>query len=250
MSLNSLGNVAYDQGDGASARALYEESLEIKREMGDKRGIARALNNLANVVSDLGDNSSARVLYEECLSQLREVGDRRGMGMVLSNLALIVLEQGDLDAAKKLLQESLEIKRSMGDKPGIGLSLNNLGIVALEQKEYEAAKEYFLEGLFLEHEIGAQHTLIYDLIGLAGLAMHLGLEEQDEKLTGRAVRLAAAAESQLTSIGASMEPIIRRLFERVVEESKTTLGEGSFAQAWNEGRTMTIEELLGYAKEA
>jgi predicted ATPase len=250
LALNSLGNVAYDQGDGVSARALYEESLAIRREMGDKRGIARVLNNLANVVSDMGDNAAARLLYEECLSQLREVGDRRGLGMVISNLALIVLEQGDLDAAQKLLEESLELKRSMGDKPGLGLSLNNLGIVALEQKKYETAKKYFLEGLFLEHEIGAQHTLIYDLVGLAGLAMHLGLEQRDDEQMRRAVRLASAAESHLTFIGATMEPIIRRLFERVVEDTKTALGDASFSQAWDKGKAMTMDEILVYVKEA
>lgn len=249
MALNSLGNVVYDQGDATSARTLYEESLAIKREMGDKRGIARALNNLANVVSDLEDNASARLLYEECLSQLGEVGDRRGMAMVLSNLGLIMFEQGDLEAAKKLHQESLELKRSIGDKPGIGTSLNNLGIVLLEQRDYDAANQYFVEGLFLEHEIGAQHALIYDLIGLAAVAMNIGLDGSNGRKAQRAVRLASAAEAHRTLIGASLEPIIRRLFERVMKETKTLLGEAAFTQAWEAGRTITVEELLAYVRE-
>ena len=247
MALNSLGNVASDQGDALSARALYEESLAIKREMGDKRGIARALNNLGNVASDLCDNASARILYEECLAQLREVGDRRGMGMVLSNLGLIVLEQGDLAAAKKLHEESLELKQGMRDKPGISVSLNNLGIIALEQKDYAAAKKYFLEGLLLEHEMGAHHTLIYDLIGLAGVSMNAALDHADEVEAQRAVRLASAADSHLTRMGATMEPIIRRLFERVVKETMTLLGDDRFARIWEAGQSMTVEELLVYA---
>lgn len=248
MALNSLGNVAYDQGDLTSARTLYEENLMIKREMGDKRGIARALNNLGNVVSDLGDNAAARLLYEECLAQLGEMGDRRGMGMVLNNLGLLVLEQGDLAEAQKLHEESLELKRSMGDKPGISLSLNNLGIIALEQKDYAAAKKYFLEGLALEREIGAQHTLIYDLIGLAGLAMQLGLDQAEGEQMRRAVRLAAVAEAQLAVIGASMEPIIRRLFERVVTETKTSLGEVAFTPLWEAARALSIDQVLEYVQ--
>jgi class 3 adenylate cyclase/tetratricopeptide (TPR) repeat protein len=247
--LNSLGNVAYDQGDQASARTLYEESLAIKREMGDKRGIARALNNLANVVSDLGDNASARVLYEECLTQLREMGDRRGMAMVLNNLGLLVQDQGELDAAKKLHEESMELKRVMGDKPGISLSLNNLGIVVLEQKDYLAAKNYFMEGLTLEQEIGARHTLIYDLIGLASVSMNISLNGSDERQARRAAILAATAATHLTSLGANMEPIIRRLFDLVLKETRNLLGDEKFDQAWKEGQSMTMEDVLVYVRE-
>ena len=38
--LNGAGNLAYGQGDYAGARALYEESLTIRRQLGDQQGIA------------------------------------------------------------------------------------------------------------------------------------------------------------------------------------------------------------------
>ena len=50
-SLNNLGNVAYVQDDYASARSLYEESLAIKRELGDKLGVAGCLEDLARPVA-------------------------------------------------------------------------------------------------------------------------------------------------------------------------------------------------------
>jgi hypothetical protein len=39
-SLNNLGAVAREQGDYPSARAHYEESLGIRREIGDRQSIA------------------------------------------------------------------------------------------------------------------------------------------------------------------------------------------------------------------
>ena len=47
--LNAAGVLAYYQGDYPAARALHEESLAIRRELGDRSGIAGSLNNLGNV---------------------------------------------------------------------------------------------------------------------------------------------------------------------------------------------------------
>jgi hypothetical protein len=58
--LNGAGNLAAFQGDFASARSLFEESLAIHSELGDKRGSALSLMNLGIVASDQGDYSWAR----------------------------------------------------------------------------------------------------------------------------------------------------------------------------------------------
>ena len=55
MALSNLGNAAQEQGNYAAARSLQEESLAISRELGDKRGIAGSLNSLGNVAKNQGD---------------------------------------------------------------------------------------------------------------------------------------------------------------------------------------------------
>jgi class 3 adenylate cyclase/predicted ATPase len=247
LALNNLGNVASDQGDNLAARALYEESLALKRELGDKRGIAGSLNNLGNVVSDQGDNAAARVLYEECLAQLREIGDKAGIARALNNLGIVALEQGEGTAAQVLHEESLAIKRGMGDKPGIAMSLNNLGIVAAELNDYAKAQAYYEESLKLAQEIGDKHTLIYNLVGLAEAATPPGSGPVGEGGAWRTARLAAAAETHLNSIGATMEPTVQRQFTRAVSRSKAGLSAAAFAAAWAEGQALTTEAAIAYA---
>ncbi len=46
--LNAAGVLSFDQADYPAARALHEESLAIRRELGDRSGIAASLNNLGH----------------------------------------------------------------------------------------------------------------------------------------------------------------------------------------------------------
>src|SRR5262249_43540658 len=73
--LNGAGVLAYRQGDYAAARSLYEESLAIRRELDDWRGIAASLNNLGVLAHEEGDYAAARPLYEESLALRRKLDD-------------------------------------------------------------------------------------------------------------------------------------------------------------------------------
>src|SRR5438105_4121141 len=86
----------------AYGRAVYQDSLAIRRELGDRPGIAASLNNLGLVAFEQGDYPAARALYEESLAIRRELGDRRGIALSLGNLGTVAFEQGDHLAARAL----------------------------------------------------------------------------------------------------------------------------------------------------
>ena len=88
-SFNTLGNVAYQQGDYPTARSLYEQSLALFRELGDKRGHGSVLQQPGDMwpISQ-GDYPTARSLYEQSLALRRELGDKRGIASSLLNLGM------------------------------------------------------------------------------------------------------------------------------------------------------------------
>jgi tetratricopeptide (TPR) repeat protein len=71
--LNSLGIVAKNQGDFARARQLHEESLEIKKKIGDREGIAYSLGNLGGVAAASGNLAEGMRLYGEALTILEQL---------------------------------------------------------------------------------------------------------------------------------------------------------------------------------
>src|SRR6266446_950637 len=71
--LNAAGVLSYHQGDYPAARALYEESLAIRRELGDRSGIAASLGTPGTVAVNQGDHPAARALQEQSLAIYREL---------------------------------------------------------------------------------------------------------------------------------------------------------------------------------
>ena len=94
--LNTAGVLAQLQADYTDAHRQHEESLAIRRQLGDRSGIAGSLNNLANVLALQGEYASARKLYEESLAIRRQLGDRNGMAVSLDNLGAVANDQRDL----------------------------------------------------------------------------------------------------------------------------------------------------------
>ena len=77
--------IAGEQCNFPAARALLEESLGIRRELGDRALTANTLNNLGILSFRQGEFGVARAFYEQSLASFREVGDRHGMAMTLLN---------------------------------------------------------------------------------------------------------------------------------------------------------------------
>jgi non-specific serine/threonine protein kinase len=118
--------VTWAQGDFAAARALFEESLAISRELGNRIGIGDSLNNLGMVAHDQGDYPTARMLFEEDLAIGRELRDRSEIARSLNNLGNLANSQGDYPTARMLFEEDLEIGREQGNRRLIVFALEGL----------------------------------------------------------------------------------------------------------------------------
>jgi tetratricopeptide (TPR) repeat protein len=81
--------VVAEQRDYAGAGTLLEESLAFVRELGDKGSIAALLTNLGTVASHNGDHVRARAFFDESLALRRDLVDRRGMIEVWEAMALV-----------------------------------------------------------------------------------------------------------------------------------------------------------------
>ena len=239
--LSDLGNVALRQGDLASARALYEESLAIKRQLGDWSGMAKTLNNLGNVAREQGDLASARALFEESLTFARELGDRGQIALLLGNLGFVACDQGDDAFARAQYDESLAIMRELGDRQGVARILTYLGRLAHSQEDFTAARALQEQGLTILREVGDRRMMIHALEGLAAADGALGSSL-------RAARIWGAAERLREDIGSPHSADERPGYELRVAAARAASGnDAAFNRAWQEGRAVTLEKAIALA---
>jgi non-specific serine/threonine protein kinase len=237
--LGNLGMVSYDQGDFAGANARHEESLALWRELGDQRGIARTLIALGNAVYSQGDEFAAESLYGQSLAIERELGDQRAIAIVLNNLGMVAaFHRGDYPTARGLHEEALVIRQELGDRWGIACSLANLGTTAFEQGEYASARALLTESLAIQRELADRLGIVGSLEALAALAFATGRPEAGARLGGQAARLRE-------EIGAPFPPWERLRYDRQVASGRALLGNDVvFDRAWEEGRSMTLEQAI------
>ena len=238
IALGNLGGVALDEGDFASARRLQEESLALARELGHWSGIANSLGSLGNIALYQADYPAARALFEECLAIMRKLGDRGGTGSALNNLGNVAYEQGDYPGARARLEESLAIKRDLGDRYSIANSLNILGDVAGELRDFSSARALYLEALMIRRELGERWGIAQSLQRLAASPCALGTSL-------RAARVWGAAERLREEIGSPLPPNERPRYDRRVAEARASLGDdAAFDHAWQEGRALNLEQAI------
>ncbi len=240
--LRGLAGLALIQGDYPSARAVYDEALDLFQTLGDKTYTAITLSNIGNLALMQEDYAAARAFLEDSLDMHHELGNRFYVGYCLWSLAHVARAAGDYARSRAYSAEALEIFRTFGNKQYAAHALNALGHVAFLEGEYRAARAYVAEALLLLQEVADQAGICEGLDAFAAIEAALETPE-------RAARLLGAAEALREAIGIHAR-IFRAIYEYAIAAVRAALSAAEMAQTWAEGRAMTVEQAVAYAIQA
>jgi predicted ATPase/DNA-binding SARP family transcriptional activator len=145
--INGAGVLAMSQGDYSSADHCYRFSLWMRRNIGDRRGIAATLNNAGISRTRQEDWTRGRSLHERSLKEWRLLGEHRMISRLVGNIGIIAAIQGDYESARKHFQESLDTARRFGETRGITIGLCNLGHTYYKLGDLARAETLLTESL-------------------------------------------------------------------------------------------------------
>ena len=129
--LSNLGIMAEYEGDFGRSRALHEEGLAYRMEVGEKGAIAISLMNLGNVLLLQGHPDEARARQEESLQLRRETGDPWMIAIGEHNLGILTRSQGDYEHdAEACSRRRCTCSSEHGDKWALPFMLEDIAVLA------------------------------------------------------------------------------------------------------------------------
>jgi predicted ATPase/class 3 adenylate cyclase len=169
LALGKAAWAAHERGALAEGLRLGAEALTLARELDDPWISAEVLNDDA-CMRHRGDPEQARRSLEESLAIRRTLGDQPNVADSLNNLGYTALLTGDYEEAEALLEEGLTLARQIGDIRHIALLVGNLALVSLFQDQPERARPLFAECIRLCEGIGDKRSCLEAVVGMAALA--------------------------------------------------------------------------------
>jgi predicted ATPase/DNA-binding SARP family transcriptional activator len=191
---DGAGALAEAQGDLAAAAIHHEAALALRRELGDRRGEARALTDFGIIADKMGDPERAMQLFAAALAIARAEDDRPQLAACLANLGFVSLDQGDHQRAASSFKESLDLFRELGDQRNLSYVLGGLGNLAFLNGDYAGAATLQEESLNVLRELG-------DRQGMADALADLGHAVQRQGELARAEELYMAALQGYRELG-------------------------------------------------
>jgi non-specific serine/threonine protein kinase len=240
ITLNYLGVIASDAGDHEAARGFFGESLEIGRALGDNRLVANALNGLAHMASNLCDHAAAREYYSEELNLAQALHDKELSARTLHRLASVEQAVGDMTTARRLFEECLFAAENLAYHDLESAALQSLGLTACAQSDYSTARSCFEHRLQLCEERGDKRGATYTLDAFGGLLVA-------QKQMHEAVPLFAAAQTLRAALGGPSP--VNQSIGLQLQEAKSALGDEDFAQLWETGNRLSLEEAVKIARK-
>jgi class 3 adenylate cyclase/tetratricopeptide (TPR) repeat protein len=232
------GLIANLRGDPEQSRARFEQSLELRRALGDRRTEATLLGNLAMPAAHQGQYELAQELSEQALAIRTELGDRWGIGVSLNNIGMLAYLRKEYAEARLHLEEALRAGLEVGDLYGIAISEHNLGNATRELGDVHAAGDHYAEALRIYALTGDRWSLcmLFDDIAMLGAP----------RCPPQAFRLMGASEGLRELIGSPRLDYQEAELEERVAEARRRLGPAASSEQ-TAGRALDVDSAMHLA---
>jgi hypothetical protein len=155
-------------------------------------------------------------------------------------LAMTAFRQGDLETSATLTLEARGSFEAVDDLWGIALTSGQLGALALRRNDYQSARDASLRGLETNERLRNRLGVAVSLQALAVVAVRTGSPDAGVRLAGAVDRIneVAGGEAPSSIVG----------LEDPLELARESLPPDRMAALWREGRAMTMEDAIAYAR--
>ncbi|MEJ2737781.1 MAG: BTAD domain-containing putative transcriptional regulator, partial [Anaerolineae bacterium] len=180
--------------DYERGRLLYQQSLELLRELGDRWWMATVVESLGRAARLMGADSEAQQLFKDSLAIFQALDDQTSAARLLANLAMVALRQGQFEEAERLACESsVGCREEMEEQTGLAYSLLIWGEALEKLGKFADARSALEECLAIYRDLGNPQYVASAHAALGSVELHLGQYEQARAQAQTALALARKA---------------------------------------------------------
>ncbi len=166
---SNIGTNYIELGDLSKATEYHLKSLEERKKVGEKLGVAISYNCLGLIEKEKGNVPQSLHYYEQSLKLYEELGDLNGKATMLINIGALYNEHGEIEKGLEYLLQAKNIYMRRGDKKGAALVLNNMGFISYNNAKYDEALKYHEESLKIRETLGEKSTIAQSLLNIGAV---------------------------------------------------------------------------------
>jgi len=144
---NNIGVYYHSQGEMEKSLDYYLKSLEIRKEINDKKGMAQNYSNIGVLYRMYGIYDKSLEYLLKSLKIREELNLKEEIGGSYSNIGLVYYDQKSYEKALEFHNKALKIAVEMNNKKAMAMSYNNMGSAYSLMKQYDKSLENYKNSL-------------------------------------------------------------------------------------------------------
>ncbi|MDI9310123.1 MAG: ATP-binding protein [Limnohabitans sp.] len=149
----SLGTIYEFIGDTSNAFTVYKNAVKNAKKINDSNLVSNVYNNVSGILVKNGRLGFAMKLINESIKLKKQTNDIRGMAYALYGKAKVYSQLNENIKAEDFFFKALEIHQKMGENTGITMTYTKLGELYLKMNDLKKALEYALKGYDLANSL-------------------------------------------------------------------------------------------------
>jgi tetratricopeptide (TPR) repeat protein len=242
--LNGAALVSLEGGDPAAGRLWAEAGLALHRTLADTWGTAHSRFLLGCADAEEGEYKRGQQLFEESMRAFHELGDEHYTLLSTRQLAWMHFELGNRERARELHEEVVRRARLLHNERMEATSLGALAEYAIYEGRLQVALPLLKESTRIYRDLGDRVATAVNLCRFARAFAEEGRAQA-------AARLLACSDALHEEAGASgLASWAAEMNDETLAAIRTRLDEAAFAEAWEQGRALTIDEAVALVLES
>ncbi|HSL42840.1 MAG TPA: hypothetical protein VK897_05375 [Anaerolineales bacterium] len=238
---DALNLLAWDHRDFRRAFTYWEQAATLYRQVGQWGGLSNCLSQLAYFLLLDGQVDAAQNYLNESKLFFEQLNLRATH--LLSSVGQIVILRGDYEQARSYFLQDAEISSELGGRMHYLWARVRLGFAELLARDITEARQIFAETVRDFQKNGSQVGVVFILEGMSSLYVAVGKPDVAARLIGW-----ADATREKTS---DTRPKLEQAdINKGIANCIAKMGESSYANAYDQGGKLTLDEAVLYALDS